>query len=370
MDAIFISYRREDSQGEAGRLSDSLAKIFGDSKVFLDVEGIQAGQDFRQAIETQVASCSVLLALIGPHWLDSTAASGQRRLDDPHDFVRLEISSALKRGIPVIPVLVRQAQMVTSEQLPPDLSALAFRQAAELRYNRWDADVAALAASLRPRNLLGIRPLWIGSIVGAALIGAAFLTIPARLRPPAPASNLTTHNGVTSSLDGGAKMEQSKLGSPSLGGPPIHSQISTSVKTSPDPEPGKENALPPPLESKPPSDRQNISLVYYRTGNDPARLELGLQKLGFRFSTAVPNSKVLDVPINAIWCGSNVSESDVQEVATTMLNAGVNLRAIKPFASSTRQVKASSIEVGRSAESSEWPVLGPDSIRKAAGNCR
>jgi hypothetical protein len=164
MDAIFISYRREDSQGEAGRLSDSLAKIFGDSKVFLDVEGIQAGQDFRQAIETQVASCSVLLALIGPHWLDSTAASGQRRLDDPHDFVRLEISSALKRGIPVIPVLVRQAQMVTSEQLPPDLSTLAFRQAAELRYNRWDADVAALAASLRPRNLLGIRPLWIGSM--------------------------------------------------------------------------------------------------------------------------------------------------------------------------------------------------------------
>jgi hypothetical protein len=110
--------------------------------------------------------------------------------------------------------------------------------------------------------------------------------------------------------------------------------------------------------------------VYYRTDNDPARLELGLQKLGFRFSTAVPTSNVLDVPINAIWCGSNVSESDVQDVATTMLNAGVKLRAIKPFGSSTRQAKASSIEVGRSYESREWPVLGPDSIRKAAENCR
>jgi len=317
MDPIFISYRREDSQGEAGRLSDSLAKIFGDSKVFLDVEGIRAGQDFRQEIETKVASCSALLALIGPHWLDSTAASGQRRLDDPHDFVRLEISSALKRGIPVVPVLIRQAKMVTSEQLPPDLSVLAFRQAAELRYNRWDADVAALAASLRPRKLLSIRPLWIGSIVGAALIGAGFLTIPA-----------------------------------------------------PGPEPGNVNAVPPPPQSKPPSDRQNISLVYYRTDNDPARLELGLEKLGFRFSTAVPTSNVLDVPINAIWCGSNVSESDVQVVATTMLNAGVKLRAIKPFGSSTKQAKASSIEVGRSYESREWPVLGPDSIRKAAENCR
>jgi len=317
MDPIFISYRREDSQGEAGRLSDSLAKIFGDSKVFLDVEGIRAGQDFRQEIETNVASCSVLMVLIGPHWLDSTAASGQRRLDDPHDFVRLEISSALKRGIPVVPVLVRQAQMLTSEQLPPDLSVLAFRQAAELRYNRWDADVAALAASLRPRKLLSIRPLWIGSIVGAALIGAGFLTIPA-----------------------------------------------------PGPEPGNVNAVSPPPQSKPPSDRQNISLVYYRTDNDPARLELGLEKLGFRFSTAVPTSNVLDVPINAIWCGSNVSESDVQVVATTMLNAGVKLRAIKPFGSSTKQAKASSIEVGRSYESREWPVLGPDSIRKAAENCR
>lgn len=82
MGAIFISYRRDDCEGEAGRLSDSLTKVFGDSKVFLDVEGIPAGQDFRQAIEQQVASCDVLLALIGPHWLEIKDASGQRRLDD------------------------------------------------------------------------------------------------------------------------------------------------------------------------------------------------------------------------------------------------------------------------------------------------
>jgi hypothetical protein len=246
MDAIFISYRREDSQGEAGRLSDSLAKIFGDSRVFLDVEGIRAGQDFRQAIETQVASCSVLLALIGPHWLDSTAADGQRRLDDPHDFVRLEISSALKRGIPVIPVLVRQAQMVTSEQLPPDLSALAFRQAAELRYNRWDADVAALAASLRPQKPVSIRSLWIGSLVGAALIGAAFLTIPAQLRSPTPAPNLTNHGGVVPSSDEAPRIDNPKLGSPSSAAAPVHSQIPSSVKTSPGPQPRKENDGPPP----------------------------------------------------------------------------------------------------------------------------
>lgn len=351
MDAIFISYRREDSQGEAGRLSDSLAKIFGDSKVFLDVEGIRAGQDFRQAIESQVASCSVLLALIGPHWLDSTDAKGLRRLDDPHDFVHLEISSALKRGIPVVPVLIRQAQMVTSEQLPPDLTALAFRQAAELRYNRWDADVAALATSLRPRKILSLRPLYIGSMAAGALIGAGFLTIPEKLRPPAPASNLINRDVTHSALN-------KNHASPSFGG------------ASPDPGPKAKNAVSTPLDFTSPSDRQKISLVYYRTGNDPAKLEMGLQNLGFQFSTAVPNSQVVDMPINAIWCGSNVSESDVQEVAMAMLNAGVKLRAIKPFGDYTKQAKALSIEVGRSAESREWPVLDPDSIRKAARNCR
>src|SRR3954466_5055086 len=121
MRAIFISYRREDAEGQAGRLYDDLVREFGGDSVFMDVAGIEAGRDFRKAIDEQVASCGVLLAMIGRNWLDVKDDSGRRRIDDPMDFVRLETASALKREIPVIPVLVRGAGMPRQEQLPPDL---------------------------------------------------------------------------------------------------------------------------------------------------------------------------------------------------------------------------------------------------------
>src|SRR5579859_7462419 len=106
--AIFISYRRDDSEGEAGRLFDDLVRSFGEDSVFMDVDGINPGMDFRKAIDDNVASCGVLLAMIGPTW--ATIKHGDaRRLDDPNDFVRLEIASALSRNIAVIPVLVHDA---------------------------------------------------------------------------------------------------------------------------------------------------------------------------------------------------------------------------------------------------------------------
>jgi hypothetical protein len=179
---IFISYRRDDAQGEAGRLSDSLGKAFGESSIFLDVEGIQPGHDFRQVLEARIATCTVLLALIGPDWLQSTDASGQRRLDDPHDFVRLEIATALRRGIPVVPVLVRQARMVSSEALPADLSALAFRQAVELSHSRWDADVAGLVRSLRAHQQPSRPTFWWKVGAGVALAVAAAFSFPSGLR--------------------------------------------------------------------------------------------------------------------------------------------------------------------------------------------
>ena len=87
MRAIFISYRRDDSEGQAGRLYDDLSRTFGNSSVFMDVAAIEPGLDFRKVIDHNVASCGVLLALIGPTWLDSKDESGQRRLDNPMDFV-------------------------------------------------------------------------------------------------------------------------------------------------------------------------------------------------------------------------------------------------------------------------------------------
>lgn len=150
MRSIFISYRRDDSEGEAGRLFDDLAAQFGKNSVFMDVSGIGVGLDFRKAIDRSVATCGVLLAVIGKDWLDMKNEAGQRRLDDPSDFVRLETAAALKRDIPVIPVLVRGAKMPRDEQLPEDMKELAYRNGAELTHARWGSDLQLLITALRP----------------------------------------------------------------------------------------------------------------------------------------------------------------------------------------------------------------------------
>jgi len=147
--AIFVSYRRSDSQGEAGRLFDDLVKHFGDNMVFMDVAGIEAGRDFRKVIEENVAGCGVLLVVMGPEWLNAKDESGARRLDDPSDFVRLETASALRRDIPVIPVLVRGAGMPHAEQLPEDLKELAYRNCCEVTHARWKSDIQLLVDALR-----------------------------------------------------------------------------------------------------------------------------------------------------------------------------------------------------------------------------
>ena len=149
--AIFISYRREDSEGEAGRLFDDLTRAFGDKSVFMDVTGINPGVDFRKAIDDNVAACGVLLAVIGPSWLSMPGASGSPRIEEPNDWVGLEIGSALMRDIPVIPVLVHGATMPHPEQLPEKLKNLAYRNSVELTHARWNSDVQLLVNALRPQ---------------------------------------------------------------------------------------------------------------------------------------------------------------------------------------------------------------------------
>ncbi len=149
MRAIFISYRRNDSEGEAGRLFDDLVEEFGEGSVFMDVTTIEAGRDFRKVIDESVATCGVLLAIIGKAWLDAKDDAGNRRLDDNMDFVRLETASALRRDIPVIPIIVRGAAMPRPDQLPPDLKDLAYRNCIELTHARWTSDIQLLLATLR-----------------------------------------------------------------------------------------------------------------------------------------------------------------------------------------------------------------------------
>ena len=149
MRAIFISYRRNDTEGEAGRLFDDLVSEFGENSVFMDVTAIEAGRDFRKAIDESISTCGVLLAIIGKNWVDAKDDSGHRRLDDATDFVRLETAAALRRDIPVIPVIVRGATMPHPEQLPEDVRDLAYRNCAELTHARWTSDVQLLIGTLR-----------------------------------------------------------------------------------------------------------------------------------------------------------------------------------------------------------------------------
>ena len=146
--AIFLSYRRSDSAGEAGRLSDDLIARFGHAAVFMDVDAIKPGLDFRVQIWQNVGACSVLLALIGPSWLECESTLGSRRIDSTSDYVRLEISAALQRGIPVVPVLVRAARMPKADVLPNELRDLAYRHSVELSHARWKSDVQLLLDAL------------------------------------------------------------------------------------------------------------------------------------------------------------------------------------------------------------------------------
>lgn len=148
MDGIFISYRRDDAAGYAGRLYDRLAAHFGPQRVFMDVEGIEPGTDFIDAIEAAVGSCRVLIVMIGDHWIDAADGSGKRRLEDPFDFVRIETAMALKRNVRVVPVLLDGAPMPRVDQLPEDLVPLIRRQAIDISHKQWEASTGELIRTL------------------------------------------------------------------------------------------------------------------------------------------------------------------------------------------------------------------------------
>ena len=147
MSAVFISYRRNDSSGHTGRIYDHLCSEFGKEFVFRDIDTIEPGTDFVEAVEQGIQECSVLIVVIGREWLTAEDEMG-RRLDDPNDFVRIEIASSLKKGLHVIPVLVRGARMPSSKELPEDIAQLSRRLALEISDSRWDYDMKRLIETL------------------------------------------------------------------------------------------------------------------------------------------------------------------------------------------------------------------------------
>ena len=145
---IFINYRRGDDPGNTGRLFDRLQDAFSREQLFIDIDNIGPGLDFTQVLNERVAECDVVLAVIGKNWIDVRDSTGVRRLDDPDDFVRIELASALGQGKRVIPVLVGEAQMPRPDELPEAIRSLARRNAVRLTHERFHADMQGLIKAL------------------------------------------------------------------------------------------------------------------------------------------------------------------------------------------------------------------------------
>lgn len=141
---IVMSYRREDSEGSAGRLYDRLIRRYDPKLIFMDFYSIEAAADWKKTIRETVANSDVLVAVIGPRWLSITDEAGRRRLDDDSDYVRAEIQLALEREIPVLPVLVQGASMVDASDLPSELAGLTDAQAVRLDTKYFDRDIQDL----------------------------------------------------------------------------------------------------------------------------------------------------------------------------------------------------------------------------------
>ena len=148
MRSVFISYRRGDSEGQARSLNFDLVERIGKDAVFMDVDSIALGQDFRHILRERLDSCDLMLALIGPGWLDAKDAAGNRRLESATDLVRQEIAAALQKNIPVTPVLLQGAQMPLPERLPDDIKDLVYRNGFELGHSTWESDVSEMVRRL------------------------------------------------------------------------------------------------------------------------------------------------------------------------------------------------------------------------------
>ena len=173
---IFISYRREDTIGHAGRLFDRLVEQFGKEHVFRDIDTVAAGDDFVEVIRKKINNSDVLLALIGPRWLTAADQEGRWRFADENDLVRVEIAAALKSNIRVVPVLVQGATMPKAKDLPGELSQFAQRNAVEIRDKGFDQDVAQLIEALWPTwrhklvHVFARRPVYAAVMVFCAVL--------------------------------------------------------------------------------------------------------------------------------------------------------------------------------------------------------
>jgi hypothetical protein len=190
MTSIFISYRRSDSMAYTGRIYDRLAAAFGAKNLFKDVDNIPPGKDFRSVLNEALNHANVLLVIIGPQWTLTSDDYGHRRLEDPEDFVRIEVETGLKRDdVLVIPVLVNDAMMPTAESLPANLKALAYRNGVVVRNDPdFNHDIGQLIQYIRAQTKSSPMPrILLGLLILALLAAVVVFGVLPRLNPtPTP----------------------------------------------------------------------------------------------------------------------------------------------------------------------------------------
>jgi len=203
---IFLSYRREDSAFQTTAIHEKLVDAFGNERVFMDFDSIAPGRDFRARLQLAISQCDVCLAVIGEHWLDAQK-DGRRRLDDPRDFVRIEIESALSRDIPVIPLLLGSAVVPAPESLPESLRELSYRNALAIRPGRdFKNDIQALVSQIQSLP---------ASPEGSAQLGES---IPQVEPPPAEKSTPLAHPSAAGAEDRAIKQYYIRQGT-NISGP-------------------------------------------------------------------------------------------------------------------------------------------------------
>jgi len=243
MAGIFINYRRDDAPGVAGRLFDYLALKFPRRSLFMDVDAMKPGIDFAEQLDTQVSQCQALLAVIGPHWLDAKDKAGHRRLDAVKDYVRIELASALKRAIPVIPILVDGAAMPPEDALSADLKPLARRHALELRHTRFNADADAIVRALEgvvSRRSLAWLPIGAPiAVVAIALVALLWPRISAKLHPAATPSAVVAASPPVSSLP----VPNSPVPSSAAQSSPAPSAAAAALPAAPQPTPKQADTM-------------------------------------------------------------------------------------------------------------------------------
>lgn len=300
MSSVFISYRRADSIQVTGRIYDKLLAFCGKDRLFKDTDSIPLGSDFRQSIDAFVCRCDVMLVVVGELWLGITDEGGRRRLDDPNDFVRVEVESALKRNIPVIPLLLDNARMPSAEELPSTLRDFAYRNATKIRpdpdfHTDMERVIQAIrqissakrpasSASFRPPSTIVLKPL--PEAGGNAVPGQSKAPAPERRASPKPPPDddkpVTTkprsgRAGSAAPLEGGAPTPRVDPGPVRHGMPQAHRVD----------EPPR--VLPPTANSRPTNSTLYVGLlvalvilflggggfVYWQRGGNPQSLPVG-----------------------------------------------------------------------------------------------